>query len=112
MKLIDEAIGLGPADETVMPENRVVRGDVLRLLPEPDHRAAEEAYESAIRGAHVAQTRLPELMAWTRLVELRRQLGQSPDGSDELAEVYDTFTDGYDEKPLQEARQVLGRDAV
>jgi len=52
------------------------------------------------------------LMAWTHLVELRRQMGQTPDGSHELADVYATFTDGFDEKPLQEARQILGREAI
>jgi len=112
LKLIDEAIGLGPPGESVMPEHWVVRGDVLRMLPEPDHGAAEEAYQSAIRGAKTAQARLTELTAWTHLVELRRQMGQTPDGSDELADVYATFTDGFDEKPLQKARQILGREGI
>lgn len=49
-----------------------------------------------------------ELAALTRLVGLRRQTGRSPDGSERLAEVYATFTEGLDEIQLVAARELLG----
>ena len=52
--------------------------------------------------------RLPELIALTRLVGLHRQTGRARDRTDELAALYATFTEGLDEHPLVEARELLG----
>ena len=106
--LIEEAIGLGAPEEVVSPEFRVFKGDFLRLLPEPDPVGAEAAYMAAIRGANAGGLHLIELQALTRLVGLRRERGQSPDGSVELAALYATFTEGLDEHDLVVTRQVLG----
>jgi predicted ATPase len=106
--LIDEAIEAGATEEVVSPEFRVFKGDFLRMLPEPDLDAAEEAYQAAIRGSRAAGFHLIELKALTRLVGLRREMGRSPDGSDDLASLYATFTEGFDEHDLLMARKVLG----
>lgn len=106
--LIDEAISIGSDDEVIAPEFRTMRGDFLLMSSVPDHDAAEEAYLAAIRGSRVNTMRLVELQALTRLVALRRQLGRSPDGADELASVYASFTDGHDEHDLIAARELLG----
>jgi len=106
--LIEEAIGLGGPHEEVSPEFRVLKGDFLRMLPQPDLAGAEEAYLTAIRGANTGGRHLIELQALTRLVGLRRQIGHSPDGSDELASLYATFSEGFEEYDLVMARQVLG----
>jgi hypothetical protein len=57
---------------------------------------------------------LLELQALTRIVGLRRQLGEVPDGADELRQVYDRFSEGFDEHDLASARSVLGleRDSL
>ena len=49
-----------------------------------------------------------ELQARIRLVDLRRETGQVPDGSEELASLYAGFTEGLDEHDLVVARQMLG----
>jgi hypothetical protein len=44
----------------------------------------------------------------TKLVSLRRESGDSPDGSDDLAALYATFTEGLDEYDPAAARELLG----
>jgi tetratricopeptide (TPR) repeat protein len=107
VSLIDEAITLAAPDEVTAPDFRMFRGDFLTMLPEPDLAGAEEAYLAAIRGSRAATLHLVELQALTRLVGLRRRIGKSPDASDELASVYASFTEGFDERDLVMARQVL-----
>ena len=106
--LINEAIELGSPEELVSPEFRIFKGDFIRMLPEPDLAAAEAAYQSAIRGSRAGKIALIELQALTRLVGLRRETGHIPDGSEQLATLYATFTEGFDEDPLIMARQLLG----
>jgi predicted ATPase len=106
--LIDEAIDIGGPEELDSPEFRVLRGDFLRMLPEPDLSGAEAAYLAATRGAGAGGLHLIELQALTRLVGLRREVGHSPDGSADLAALYATFTEGLEERDLVMARQVLG----
>ncbi len=108
IELIDEAMSIGATDEIIAPEFRTMRGDFLTMLPVPGHDAAEEAYLAAIRGSRAGGLHLIELQALTRLVGLRRKLGHSPDGADELAAVYARFTDGHDERDLVAARDLLG----
>jgi predicted ATPase/class 3 adenylate cyclase len=106
LALVDEAIELGgPA---APPDLRMFRGDFNRLLPKPDLAAAEEDYLAAIRVSNEGGQRLTELQALTRLVALRRDLDRSSDGSDELAALYHSFTEGFDEQPLIMARATLG----
>ena len=107
LALVNEAIELGAPEELVSPDFRVAKGDFIRLLPTPDLAAAEAAYEAAIRGAKAANLHLIELHALTRLVGLRREMGRSPDGSDELAALYATFTEGFGEDPMLAAREIL-----
>jgi hypothetical protein len=106
--LIEEAIDIGAREDVVPPEFRVFKGDFLRMLPAPDLSGAEEAYLTAIRDANTGGLHLIELQALNRLVALRREIGRSPDGSDELASLYATFTEGFDEHDLVMARQLLG----
>jgi hypothetical protein len=106
--LIEEAITIGGPDDMTSPEFRIVKGDILRMLPTPDHASAEGFYQSAIRGAHAGGLRLIELQAMTRLVGLRREMGQSPDGSADLAALYGSFAEGLDEHDVAAARDILG----
>lgn len=108
LELIDEAIEISAPVGVVSPEFLVLKGDFLRMLPEPEVKAAEEAYLAAIHGSRAGRLHLIELKALTRLVGLRREMGHLPDGSDELALLYATFTEGLDEHDLMTAREVLG----
>lgn len=107
LALIDEAIETGAPEGVVSPEFSMLKGDFLRMLPEPDVDAAEDAYLEATRTSRAGGLHLIELQALTRLVGLRREMGRSPDGSDELASLYATFTEGLDERDLIMAREML-----
>jgi predicted ATPase/class 3 adenylate cyclase len=104
LRLVDEAIAIVQV-ENVYPEFRVLRGDILAMLPDADRTALEEAYRAAVRGARTIGARLVELGAIVRLVEL---LGREAVEFDELATLYAAFTEGFDEPELVAARRVLG----
>ena len=105
LALIDEAMNIaGPG----VAQGLIFKGDFLRMLPEPDRGAAAEAYQAGVLGARAEGHHLIELQALTRLVGLRREMGTAPDGSDELASLYATFTEGFAEHDLLMAREMLG----
>jgi predicted ATPase/class 3 adenylate cyclase len=108
LMLINEAIRFGSSQEVVGPWFMMSKGDFIRMLPEPDLVGAEDAYLAAIRVSNAGGLHLIELEALTRLVNLRREMGSTPDGSDELAALYETFTEGFDEHALVAAREMLG----
>ena len=105
--LIDEAITIGGSEDVNNPEFRIVKGDLLRLFPDPDHDSAERSYITAARGAGAGGLRLIELQALTRLVSLRRETAKTPDGSEELASIYAGFTGGFAERDLVSAQEML-----
>jgi predicted ATPase/class 3 adenylate cyclase len=107
LELIEEALAIGGPDDLTNPEFHIVRGDVLRSFPDPDQEAAETSYLTAAQGARAGGFHLVELQALTRLVGLRRERGKSPDGSDGLANLYTTFTEGLDEYDVVAAREML-----
>jgi predicted ATPase len=104
LELIEEAMGDDPA--MADPDHLVLKGDFLMMLPDPDPRKAEEAYLAAINNARIRKQTLFELRAQTRLVDLRRKVGQPANGGD-LAHLYATFNDGFDETDLVRARELL-----
>jgi predicted ATPase/class 3 adenylate cyclase len=108
LALIEEAIGIVGPEDTTAAEFETNRGDLLRMLPEPEPDRAETAYRAAARIAGAGGLHLVELQALTRLVDLRREMGRAPDGSEELAAVYGGFTEGLDERDLVAARALLG----
>jgi predicted ATPase/class 3 adenylate cyclase len=107
LELLDEAFDLMPG-QAPFPEAWTFRGDFLLLLTPPDVAQAEEAYERAAAANGDSGMVLMQLEAMTRLVRLRREMGKRPDGSDELATIYASFSDGFEETQLVAARQVLG----
>jgi len=107
LDLVDEAFD-ATAIEGMLPEAWTSRGDFLLLLSSPDQAEAEKAYEQAVAATEVMGMLLVQLDAMTRLVTLRRQMGKHPDGTDELAAIYASFGDGFEEVQLVAARQVLG----
>ncbi len=107
LELVDEAIEKSGAVETISPEFRVLRGDILRMLPDPDSAAVEDAYEAALRGAQVTGLGLVELRALSRIVDFRRSIGRTPDRSEELRGVISTFAGGFEEADLVTAAALL-----
>lgn len=109
LELVDEAIRLAGSDAAQAAEFEVIRGDICSMLG--DQVAAEEAYRTALAAARGFGVRLVELGAAARLVALLRSQGRSPEGADELAALYATFTEGFDEPDLVMARDLLGPTA-
>ncbi len=108
LELIEEALAIGGSDDLTNPEYRVVKGDVLWAFPNPDLKTVEEIFLGAAGDAGAGGAHLMELQALTRLVGVRREMGRSPDGSEELESLYATFTEGLEEHDLMAAREMLG----
>jgi predicted ATPase len=108
VELADEAITLSGSNYGISPEFKIYKGDFIRMTHEPDLAAAEDAYLTAANDAKAAGLLLTELEARTRLVALRRGMETTPDGTDELAALYEQFTEGANENSLVAAREVLG----
>ncbi|HEX9856130.1 MAG TPA: adenylate/guanylate cyclase domain-containing protein [Acidimicrobiia bacterium] len=108
LAFIDEAIGTGPPETVMSPELWNIKGDILRMLPEADLDGAEEAYLSCLRESRARSLDLSALRGSIRLVGLRRETGRTPDGSDELASLYASFSEGLYERDLVVARDLLG----
>ena len=101
LELVDEAIRL-VGENGLYPEFRILKGDILDALSEPA--AAEASYRAAKRGARMVGAHLTELGALIRLV---RHSGDAGD-LEELGTVYGTFSEGFDQPELVEARALLG----
>ncbi len=107
LELIDEALAIIAGDVVTGAELQIVKGDLLRSLPDPDDEAVETSYLAAATGAMQGSLNLIRLQALNRLVGLRRELGKKPDGSEELGNLYAGFTEGFDEGELVTARELL-----
>jgi hypothetical protein len=100
--LIEEAIAaVGLDEEGVTAMIWIFKGDILSSAAEPDLGAAEDAYRRAIGIAAGVGARTIELEGLNRLVAMHRA------GADELAPVYERFTEGHDELALVTARSLL-----
>jgi predicted ATPase/class 3 adenylate cyclase len=104
LELVDEALAILGEDVVAGAEFRIVGGDLQQMLGDEN---AEKSFLAAASGARQASLNLIELQALNRLVGLRRELGKTSDGSDELAVVYEKFTEGVGEHDLVVARGLL-----
>jgi predicted ATPase/class 3 adenylate cyclase len=105
--IADEAVEIGSPQRADNPELRMFRAEVRML--NGDLQGAEEGFSDAIDVASTLGLRMLELQSLVGLVTVRRQLGVTPDGSEQLAAVYDSFADGLDEVSLASARVLLRR---
>jgi predicted ATPase len=68
---------------------------------------AEECFDQAIQLARAQQAKSFELRAAMSWARLHKSRGRSNEGRSRLAEVYDTFTEGFDTADLREAKALL-----
>ena len=68
---------------------------------------AEACFLKAIEIAQKQQAKSLELRAVISLARLWRQQGKSAEAQQQLAEIYNWFTEGFDTKDLQEAKALL-----
>jgi hypothetical protein len=105
LELTGEALEIIAADVVNAAEFHIVSGDLQQRLENDE--AAESSYLTAASGARHGPLDLIELQAMNRLVELRRRLGKTPDGSDDLAGVFGRFAEGFEEHDVMIARNLV-----
>jgi hypothetical protein len=105
LELAGEALEIIAEHVVNAAEFHIVGGDLHQMLG--DDEDAERSYLAAANGARHGPLDMIELQALNRLVELRRGLGKTPDGSDDLAGVLGRFTEGFEEHDLVIARDLL-----
>jgi hypothetical protein len=76
------------------------------LTPDP-YGEAEACFLKAIEISGIQQTKSLELRAATSLARLWQQQGKRTEAHNLLLEIYHWFTEGFDTKDLQEAKELL-----
>jgi tetratricopeptide (TPR) repeat protein len=105
LELAGEALEIIAEDVVNAAQFHIISGDLQQMLGNDED--AESSYLAAANGARHGPLDLIELQALNRLVELRRGLGKTPDGSEDLAAAYGRFTEGLGEHDLVIARDLL-----
>ena len=103
MDLLDQAIPMAAGDWTSGGDLMLQKADLLLTLG--DVQGAERLLRTAFDGARPVGVRAIQLLAATRLVRLPAQDRNA--AVEQLREVYDTFTEGFDTPDLVDARAVL-----
>jgi predicted ATPase len=96
-----------------LPEQYRLRAELLLLAPGAEAEA-EASLRQALDLAKSQKSRSLELRAAMSLARLLQKQGRAAEGRDLLAECYAWFTEGFETRDLQEARElleVLQRDA-
>ena len=116
---IDQALELVAKSESLMaatdpqePDFAIMRGDLHMATAPPDVAMAEASYQSAFDVARERGLRMSELQAATRLATLRRGTPREQASLQQLRDVYNSFTEGYDTVQLVAARTVLEAPSV
>jgi predicted ATPase/class 3 adenylate cyclase len=109
LKLIDDL--LKDVDEERLqrdlPPLILLRGDLLLAVSPENAAEAAGIFKSVLAGAQQVEGKILALQAATRLCKLEMLGGKAPESDRTLAEIYASFTEGFDTADLQEARAVL-----
>ena len=95
----------GRAD--LMAEAYRLEGDLLLNQAMPDASQAEACFQQALDIARQQEAKSWELRAATSLARLWRQQGKREEAREQLAPVYEWFTEGFQTADLIEAKQLL-----
>jgi predicted ATPase/class 3 adenylate cyclase len=109
LAMITEANEIGGGPEA-NPQFLIFKGDIHQMTSPPDLDAAREAYAIAATNSSQMGFNLIELQALTRSVALRRAMGEKPDGSADLATLFESFTEGFEEYDLLAAKELLAAE--
>lgn len=107
LDLTNEALAIMEGSGTVPPDLLVRKGDLVHAVRGPEDPEVRELYEQGAELAMAMGLRLPALRAHTRLVRLRRAMGDTDDGSAALADLLATFSNSPDEADVLDARETL-----
>jgi predicted ATPase/class 3 adenylate cyclase len=100
LPLIEEAVEVGGLDAVIFPGFGALRAELLIALGDTESAIAQ--LRAVLDGAGRLGLRMPQLQAATMLARLAQ-----PDAVDVLRGVYETFTEGFDDPELVDARAVL-----
>ena len=106
-ELADAAAAASMPGDPQEPEIDLVRGDAHLLGPAPDVPAALAAFERAAAMAEERGARTSQLVALTRLAELRHDTPRAGEAREAVAALLVTFTEGADTRQVAAARAVL-----
>lgn len=85
----------------------LLKGSLLLRSGNQKVAEAEECFRQALDVARHQEAKSLELQAAISLARLWRQQGKRAEAHKLLAEVYNWFTEGFDTKDLQEAKELL-----
>jgi hypothetical protein len=104
LEILDELLA-AMGHQTSAIQFHLVQGD-LRLALGGAPASVEASYRRSLEMGQRCGAPMIELEAETRLLRLRRALGETDDGT-ALRAVYDRFTEGFATRDLAEARELL-----
>ena len=87
-------------------ENYRVKAELM-MMREGADRESEKYFFDAIKTARQQQARLFELRATVGLCRLYKKQGKIEEARGMLQEIYGWFTEGFDTKDLQDAKELL-----
>lgn len=90
------------------PELLLLKGELLAVQSPPDHTAAAAVFRSLTAASLQTDNKMMALRSAVRLCRLQVEGGDASEGARTLAQIYDSFTEGFDTPDLQEARALLG----
>lgn len=83
------------------------KGDLLLDMSPEGTAEAAGIYQRVLEGAEQVEGRLVALQAATRMCKLEMREGKAQQSGQKLAEIYDSFTEGFETIDLRQARAVL-----
>jgi class 3 adenylate cyclase/predicted ATPase len=83
------------------------RGELLLKTPQGDRSEAERCFKTALDLARQRSAKSLELRATVSLARFRQADGESEAAREQLAKIYDWFTEGLDSPDLKEAKALL-----
>jgi predicted ATPase len=89
------------------PECLRIKGELLLLVENPDHTAADAVLRESIQLAQAHKAKSWELRAATSLATLWRSRDKRIEARGLLAPVYDWFAEGFETADLKEAKHLL-----
>jgi predicted ATPase/class 3 adenylate cyclase len=85
----------------------MIKGDLLLAVSPENAPQAAGLFRAVLAGANQLGARLPALQAATRLCKLEMLAGDASQSGSELAEIYQSFTEGFETADLRAAKAVL-----
>jgi tetratricopeptide (TPR) repeat protein len=90
-----------------LPPLLLLKGELLLAVSPENTAQAAGIFRAVLVGAGHVGGKIIALQAATRLCKLEMLAGKAQESGRALAEIYDTFTEGFDTADLREARVVL-----